>query len=324
MIDKIPYKFIPIVTIYTLASEEFPLVSIMNDDKLLAEAFLIYKERVGYESFIILTDSTFTAEALGCQIRFKGNNEVIVYRELEISTIDEIERLELPDPENCGRLALTLKAVQRVYQYASPERVVIANSTAPLTTAAKLIGLENLLKKIIQDPAFSHALLDKITDFIITLSRSLIRSGAQILFIAEPVASPTLISPKVFRKFVLPCVKRLIQSARCSTILHICGDVTPILNDMAEADPTLLSLDQCVNLNSARALLGDKITLGGNLDPGSVLNYKTPEQISEDAWGCCKEGGPDNFVLMPGCTILAGTPIENIRAMIKVAHEALS
>ncbi len=119
-------------------------------------------------------------------------------------------------------------------------------------------------------------------------------------------------------------MKRLIQSADCSTILHICGDVTPILNDMVEADPTILSLDQCVNLKRARDLVGDKITLGGNLDPGSVLHDKTPEQISEDAWSCCKEGGSDNFILMPGCTILPGTPTENIKAMIKVAHEALS
>jgi len=322
MIKKIVNTFIPIVTIYTVASKKFPLESIMSDDALLSRAFLSYQERVGYDSIPLMADSTFTAEAFGCEIDF-NINEAFVSRPLEFSSIGEIKRIKPPKPEECKRLALILKAINRVSQSASAKMPVISNSTAPLTSAAKMIGLENLAKKMVTDPDFVLSVLDKVTDFIISFAHALVRAGAQIIFIADPVASPALISPKMFKRFVVPSLKRLIETISCPVILHICGDIYPILQDMIETGPDILSLDQCVNLKEARHQMGKEMFLGGNIDPGAVLFEKIPEQVAEASWQCCMEGGPENFILMPGCTIVPGTPIDNIRAMMNVANDAL-
>jgi uroporphyrinogen decarboxylase len=91
---------------------------------------------------------------------------------------------------------------------------------------------------------------------------------------------------------------------------------------MAETRATLLSLDQRVDLRKVREIVGKDVLLGGNLDPVEVLLKQTPEKVDQAARKCYEDGGPDQFILMPGCTILPDTPVENIRAMMQVAKEA--
>lgn len=315
-------RFIPIVTTYSVTSEETPLSLLMSDSTALSHAFLRYQERMGFECLPIMEESTFTAEAFGCKIKFK-THEAIITEPLACSSIEEVAKLPVPPIAECQRIGLILESVEYLSGLSSSERPLVVNSTAPLSSASKIIGIENLLRNMIKDPEMVVALLDKATEFIITFSRSLIRSGAKIVFIGEPVASPDLISPKLFKEVVKPRLKRLIESMDAITILHICGDISPILLDMAETGPSILSVDHCVDLKEIRKLVGGGIVLGGNLDPGGTIFQKSPEEIEEEARTCCLEGGPENFVLMPGCTIVPGTPQENLRALMRVAQEML-
>ena len=88
-----------------------------------------------------------------------------------------------------------------------------------------------------------------------------------------------------------------------------------------EIEFTVLSLDQCIELKNVRDIVGKDILLGGNIDPGHVLFDKTPDAVADASRQCFKGGGPGNFLLMPGCTIVPGTPAENIRAMMAVARQ---
>jgi [methyl-Co(III) methanol-specific corrinoid protein]:coenzyme M methyltransferase len=313
--------FLPIVTTYTVTSEKRPLKALMNDSRLLAESFLEFREKAGFESYIIMEDSTFTAEALGCPIAFK-QHEAVVTEPLSFSSINDLEDFRIPPLEECDRISVILEAVRRIGPLASPGKPLIVNTTAPFTVAAKLIGVETLLKKAIKEPAFVATLLEKVTGFICGFTQALKEAGAHLFFVAEPTASPNLISPKVLRGLLLPHLKLLMSKIPGTSVLHICGNIQPIVREMMETGATLLSLDQCVDLKNIRELAGDSILLGGNLDPGGQLYDQTAEEVTKAAQKCCRDGGPDRFVLMPGCSIVPGTPMENVRAMVDVAHQS--
>lgn len=324
MLDRIKSNpFFPIVTTHSVTSQGIPLELFMNDSELLSQVFLDYQQKVGYDCFPIMEDSTFTAEAFGCKIGFK-EREAFVTEPLSFSSEEEIESYNIPKPENCRRIQLILEAVKYVSRYASKERPVIANSTAPLTSAAKIMGMENLLKKMVREPRLITKLLDKVTEFIISFTDALLEAGADIIFVADPIASADVISPQMFKRFAFPQLNRLIRGIHRPTILHICGNIYPIVHDMIETGPTMLSIDHCVSIKKVRRMVGKDIILGGNLDPGDILFEKTPQQVTDESWRCFREGGRENFILMPGCTIIPDTPVENIRAMMKVAKEAAS
>jgi uroporphyrinogen decarboxylase len=61
--------------------------------------------------------------------------------------------------------------------------------------------------------------------------------------LSEPVASCDMISPDTFRKFVVPALAMLIQRTKEHgkyMTMHICGNSTPLLDDVAELSPARL------------------------------------------------------------------------------------
>ncbi len=313
-------SFIPVVSTYTLTSPRIPLETCMGNSRLLCQIFLEDQQKAGYDLLPLLTESTFTAEAFGCRIGFK-EREALVEEPLRFSSEEALKNLPVPAIEDCSRIQVILEAVRMLSRSASEGEPVFASSTAPLTSAAKILGIDYFLKQLIREPRVAKLLLRKTTQFIIAFTRALIDAGADIIFVADPIASTSMVSPSMFRQFALPELKALVDQVDRPTVLHICGDVDPIADDMAKTGATLLSVDQCTNLKSLRARIGKEIFLGGNLNPTDLL-MKASEQVAQDSWQCWEEGGPGNFVLMPGCTIVPGTPVGNIRAMIEVAKEA--
>ena len=74
-----------------------------------------------------------------------------------------------------------------------------------------------------------------------------------------------------------------------------------------------------VNLNDARARVGDALTLQGNLDP--CVLFSTPEIIDRKARELLRAGGGRRHILNLGHGILPMTPVENARAFVDAAKK---
>jgi MtaA/CmuA family methyltransferase len=129
-----------------------------------------------------------------------------------------------------------------------------------------------------------------------------------------------LISPEFYRKYVLPHLQPLIKVIGIPVILHVCGNTQPILPFMAETGARVLSLDQCMDLTLAKQAVAGRCGIGGNVDPIQTLLLGTPEDVKRETLRCLREGGKKGFILMAGCAVPPGTPLENLRAMIESAR----
>jgi len=149
---------------------------------------------------------------------------------------------------------------------------------------------------------------------------ALIESGANVLLIPEPTASASMISPPMFRRFVLPRLQQIFNGLKVPSILHICGDTTSLLEMMSRTGAAVLSLDQCMDLAGAKAAV-PKGVLGGNVDPVNSLLMGTKEEVEADTIRSLSGGGPGRFILMSGCGIPPKSPVENIKTMVLTATE---
>jgi MtaA/CmuA family methyltransferase len=171
-----------------------------------------------------------------------------------------------------------------------------------------------------KNPTVLEALLEKINEFLIAFGKALIESGVNGFFIPEPTASSSMISPGMFRQFVLPGLQRLTSQLDRPVILHVCGDTQPILPAMGQAGAKVISLDQCMSLPEARGVLPDMV-LAGNVDPVNSLLMGDVETVRRDATRCLQSAGTGRFILMPGCAVPPKAPVENLRAMVQAAVE---
>jgi uroporphyrinogen-III decarboxylase len=127
-----------------------------------------------------------------------------------------------------------------------------------------------------------------------------------------------MISPAAFRKFVLPRLQKITAKLDVPCILHICGDTSPVLDSIGETGADVLSLDQCMNLDESRSRVPSAV-LGGNVDPINSLLNGNREQIAENTLNCLRTAGTSRFILMSGCGVPPGTPVEKVAAMVKTA-----
>ncbi|HRU06180.1 MAG TPA: uroporphyrinogen decarboxylase family protein [Candidatus Brocadiia bacterium] len=186
----------------------------------------------------------------------------------------------------------------------------------PFTLAGLMMGAEEIALAAIDDPAFVHETLQYAAHVIGRYATALIESGADMVAILEPTG--VMLSPRQFDEFVAPYVAQLVQTFPVSTILHICGNTTPLIRNMAATGVEGLSLDTAVDFPAAAKLLPDNVALIGNIDPISVLRAMTPAQVAAQtrAFLDATRDAP-NLVLSSGCDLPQDTPIPNIKAMIE-------
>lgn len=198
------------------------------------------------------------------------------------------------------------------------------NFTSPFTVATGVVGVRPLLVSCVREPDVARAVLDFVLEAQWKLAEIFLKAGISVST-SDPVASCTLISPRTYRQFAQPYEREF--SRRISTYtgkptsIHICGDTTKILNDIADAGFATFSLDNLVDLKVAKESVGHRMHLVGNVSPVSVMKDATPDVVRHEVRLCYKKAwdSPQGFTIHTGCDLPYGTPRENMYAYLEEA-----
>ena len=142
-------------------------------------------------------------------------------------------------------------------------------------------------------PARAHDFLDRLTELHLkNLERFLSAVGPSIdvvLFGDDlGMQSGPQLSPKMYREFFKPrharMWKRAKELANVKVMLHCCGGVRELLDDLIDAGLDAINPVQvsCAGMDPRRlkADFGDRLTFwGGGCDTHKILNQGTPEDV---------------------------------------------
>lgn len=245
-----------------------------------------------------------------------------------ISSMEELSGLSIERVTGNATMQGIIKAHHLVADAIGRKTLIMPTFWGPFTTAARILGTENLMTATITDPDRAIELISFSTKLIWTLAKQiLVHPDIPGLNISEPVASGDLISPATFRQFVQPFLCEITTSTRALnkyTSLHICGNTTRILKDILIIRPDCYSLESKVDLGEARRILGGKVCVLGNVSPtGPFLNGK-PEEVYNEARQCLAAWGePVGYILTVGCDFPNTVPLENIKALMSFQQRTL-
>jgi uroporphyrinogen decarboxylase len=144
--------------------------------------------------------------------------------------------------------------------------------------------------------------------------------------LTDPMLSSTVVSPRQFREFGLPYLERLVRHVHGrgkSVTLHICGKTNPVWSLMADTGADCLSIDNQASLGEAKAAVGKRVRLMGNVPPVEVMFESDPVGVRRAVRACVREGGdnPRGLVVATGCSLPTETPFANIEAMVRAVDE---
>ena len=92
------------------------------------------------------------------------------------------------------------------------------------------------------------------------------------------------------------------------------------LDEIADAGPDVVGLDWTMNLGVARARVGDRVALQGNIDP-NVL-FAGPEQIRAEVSRTLESfGPPGGHIFNLGHGISQHTPPDNVAVLVDTVHQ---
>lgn len=283
------------------------------DGDVLVNAQLAVVKEFNLDQISAISDPWREASDFGMEFEYPEQGVGKPFRYL-IHTLEDIQKLSPVEIKNSNRMLQRVKSIHVMADVMGNTHSVLGWVEGPFAEYADLRGVENCLMDLIDAPELFQTAGEILLQNAINFSVAQIHAGADMIGIGDAAAS--LIGPELYERYVLPFEKRLIDAIHESggyAKLHICGNITSILPFIGKTGADVIDIDWMVPLDKAREIVGSTVVLCGNVNPSGVLLQGTPEQVTEAARECIKKGGP-RFILMPGCEVPQGTPIENIRA----------
>lgn len=257
----------------------------------------------------------------------------IVFREIGapdlenpyIAELADIEKLDLNKIPKDQVIQTIWEAARKVKAEIGNDVVVTITAWGPFTLAAQLVGVETFMRSTFKNKDLVKATCEFASEMIKRVFEPLIDDGTvDLLSLADPVASGDLVSRKQFERFAIPPLKLFTEWAHKKgkkVLLHICGDTNNRLDLFPETGADCISLDHKVDLAQAKIKIGNKICIAGNLDPVSILDRATVDDVKKLAYECLDAGaGGGGFILMPGCDHPPSVPDDNLRAFYDSAR----
>ena len=319
----------PLAVHYCARLAGFSMREYTLDANAIAESVARYYERVQPDAVWLSADTWVSAQAMGAPVDFPGPDQPLAGTgEPLIQVPADLDRIPAPAPAKQGRYPLMLAALRRLRELLGCEVFIVACfDQYPFSLACALMGLQSAMCQAVEDRALLLAVMERAADYAVAYGTALAEAGADMLSGGDSPAG--LLGPKLYRELALPFEQRVIDAlharVKIPVSLHICGNATPLLSDMARSGADVLELDHLTPLSQALAVVPSQTALWGNLDPVGLLAQSSPDAVARAAQTVLRQvqaAGRRRFVLSSGCTLAMETPVDNVRALIDAARES--
>jgi uroporphyrinogen decarboxylase len=260
--------------------------------------------------------------------------EGILSDALDVREIEQrIHWPDLTDPRWTEGVAERARFLRENTDYFVVMRMVASHG--PFQTACDLRGVENFLRDLALNPEFATSLLNRVTEAIEGLLRLAMQAGGKWFDMVELPGDDyagntnTLISPAMFRKFIKPCLQRLIQAIKeynpeTKIMLHSDGAITKLIPDLIDLGVDVLHPLEplpATDIPAVKASFGERVTFLGGIDISQAMRGSTADVVAEVQRRILQLGTGGGYILAPSNHLQADVPPENVVTLFKTARE---
>jgi MtaA/CmuA family methyltransferase len=287
-----------------------------TDFRVLAEGQIRVAEEFGFDYVNTMSDPAREAADCGAAVEYFENAPAALIEEgALLADKTKLAQLRIPDPLGGGRMHQGIQAVGLLKERVGRDLLVEGWIEGPCAEAADLRGINALMLDFFDDPKFVRDLFAFVVAMELQFAREQIGAGAELIGVGDAAAS--LVGPRLYREFVWPCEKKLVDGVHdlgAKVRLHICGNTGFALEEMGRLGCDIIDLDYPVPLADARAKMGPDQILLGNLHPVETLWKGNPDSIATAVAKCHRQAGA-RYIVGAGCELPPNTPPENARAL---------
>jgi uroporphyrinogen decarboxylase len=277
-------------------------------------------KKLGVDAAIIFADILLPLEAMGIDLDFTLDRGPVIHN--PVKNRSNILKLHAIEPQE--DLPFVLEAIKIVRRELNSRIPLIGFSGAPFTLASYLIEggrSQNYIATkslMYQDPSSWHHLMEILTQVVIRYLNSQIEAGAQAVQFFDSWVG--CLSPRDYEEFVLPYSREAIRQLKKDIpVIHFAVNSASLLKLIKKAGGNVIGIDWRINLKDAWQKIGYDVAIQGNLDPVILFapSDKIELRVKEILESAENRAG---HIFNLGHGILPQTPVENVIAMVEVAH----
>jgi uroporphyrinogen decarboxylase len=284
-------------------------------------------DRYPLDAAILFSDILTVPDAMGLGLYFADGEgpkfERVVRSEAEVNA------LAVPD---MAKLDYVFKAVTQIRTELAGRVPLIGFSGSPWTLACYMVEgggsreFHTIKKMLYSRPDLMHRVLDINAQAVTQYLNAQIDAGAQAVMIFDSWGGA--LADGAYQEFSLKYMRQIVSGlqrekdgARIPAIVFTKGGGL-WLDEMADIGADALGLDWTVNLGKARALVGDRVALQGNLDPAILFAEagQVGAQVERALTAYGKPAAGHGHVFNLGHGISQFTPPESVQAMVETVQ----
>lgn len=189
-------------------------------------------------------------------------------------------------------------------------------------TLTDIRGYENLLFDMFDEEPGLGKLIAMVEEFNLAIVNKFIELGAEWMNYPEDLGMQTgpMIGPEMFRKYIKPVYKRLMEPARkseCVVHMHCDGHIRDLAEDLIECGVEVLNIQDLVNgIDWIRENLVGRVCIDLDIDRQEITVHGTPQQIDALVREEVEKLGAKDGGLMMIYGLYPPTPLGNAKAVM--------
>lgn len=294
--------------------------------ELACEATLQPVRRFPLDAAILFSDILTIPDAMGLGLGFREGEGPSFER--PIRTAADIAALTVPDPEE--KLGYVMQAIRLVRRELDGRVPLIGFAGSPWTLATYMVEgrssreFATIKRLLFCDPALLHRLLEILTRSVTSYLNAQVAAGAQALMIFDTWGG--LLTPRDYHAFSLAYMARIVgaltrvHDGRPVPVILFTKNGGQWLEAMSAAGADALGVDWTTDLGAARARVGAKVALQGNMDPTAL--HASAQRIREEAAAVLASFGPGSgLVFNLGHGITPDVDPDKVAVLVDAVHE---
>jgi uroporphyrinogen decarboxylase len=201
-----------------------------------------------------------------------------------LTDLDRLDEFSWPDPNDPELMDVAREGLAKIDR----DRYLVnaVNPGSMFVRGWLLMGMEEFLVRVLTDADRIHELLDRICDYQVAIARRYCELRPDMATLGDDAGTnlALMMRPELWRELIKPRMKRVYdvyKDAGCIAMLHCCGRIMEIVDDIIEIGIDVLNPIQASanDLEELRARTAGKLTLLGGIDC-RVVATGTPEEVA--------------------------------------------
>ena len=305
---------------YRALRANYSFMQMTKTPELAAQMTLQPVQAFPLDAAIIYSDILLPLEPMGVALEFAAGEGPVIHN--PVRTPADVDALRVVEPaEDLAFVGDAIRLVKRDL----PRLPLIGFAGAPFTLASYVIeggSSRNYVetKRIMYHaPDAWHSLMAKLAEVVARHLRAQVAAGADAVQLFDSWVG--CLNPADYREYVLPHTQRVFQSLQDLNVprIHFGTNTATLLPLMREAGGDVIGVDWRIDLGEAWARVGKDVAVQGNLDP--VALFAPADELERRVVAVLAQAdGRPGHIFNVGHGILPGTPVENVRLVVDLAH----